>query len=525
VSKPLITVIINTYRENPVWLRAAIRSYKVQKDVEVQIIVSCVKGDPNIAIIKSMGCEVVLNAIPGIYQQINAALPFIKGEYMCYGSSNDMAADFKLRSEYDCCVTANKLVCFSSFYKCDVNLHPITTHQAQPYDYATHLKGNYVNDCALVHASLIKKYAPFRLEWQNHAYFDLWLRIYEGEGNVFIHNPTPTWFYRGHAGLKLQRQRNKALMQANRESRHKMLERHKNRILTEILKEVISDMADGLSKLPIEGVNEGVFDVIKIKPNPTSFSDLMDITHFVYVYVQSPARWNELAVSIASIRKHFQGKAKFFCVGDPPGVKDVVHIPVVQIKGRGCKPKDAIAKLKTIINCPLINEDFVYCYDDVILLRPIKPEWFDKTIANEYVKDYTTHWQGAKGIIPDHGWRGLFLKTFAILTKKGLPTWNGETHLPRKLNKIKIQQTLDRFGEAVNETLFNSLYLNQHYEKPDIILKENNRIKAGLHRAFDNPDKLIGEIKGRTWVNYSDPFLNELARKTITKIMKGEIKV
>ena len=193
---------------------------------------------------------------------------------------------------------------------------------------------------------------------------------------------------------------------------------------------------------------------------------------------------NELAISVQSIRKHFKGKAKFFCVGDVPGIKDVVHIPVAQVKGRGCKPKDALVKLKAIADCPLINDDFIYCYDDVILLRDITPEWFDKTISVEHVKDFTTHWNAAKGIIPDQGWRSLFLKTFAVLTKKGLPTYNAETHLPRKMNKVKILQTISRFGDAVcGDSLFSSLYFNLHIGKPDILLRENNRIKCGIHRA------------------------------------------
>lgn len=263
-----------------------------------------------------------------------------------------------------------------------------------------------------------------------------------------------------------------------------------------------------------DGVNDGVSDGIND-----------GVTHFVYVYVSSPARWNELAISIQSIRKHFQGTARFFCVGDPPGVKDVTHIPIPQVKGRGCKPKDALVKLKAITDCPLINDDFIYCYDDVILLRPITPAWFDKTIAVEHVKDYTTHWNAAKGIIPDQGWRSLFMKTFAVLTKKKLPTYGYETHLPRRLSKIKIQKTFDRFGDACGECLFSSLYFNLNYDKPDVLLKENTRIKAGMHRAYNNPEKIIAEIKGRVWLNFSDPFLNELAKKIITKITRGEIRV
>lgn len=523
MSTPYITVLINTFNEREDWLKSAIKSYQNQTGVKVQIIVSAVRGDKNIPLIEQMGCKVVLNESPGIYEQINAALPFIEGEYTCYGSSNDIAELFKLRSEYDQCVKFSKMVCYSSFYKCDASLRVINTYKSPPYNYQSHLeKGNFINDCALVRTDILRKYTPFRTEWKNHAYYDLWLRIYEGEGDVFINNPTPTWFYRGHEGQKLKRQKSAVLMKDNRETRERMIAWHKSTYLEGkgvaiLLKEPLPTYSD--TKLTLDTLNNWANDVLNyVKPVTESTE-----THFVYVYVSSPAKWNELAISIQSIRKHFQGKAKFFCVGDPPGIKDVIHVPILKTKGR---PSDIYTKLNHILKCEMINEDFIYCYDDQILLRPITAEWFDKIIANDYVKDFTTYWGTPKGVIPSKGWRALFLKTFATLSKKGLPTYNYETHIPRKLNKPKIQQTFDRFTEDIcADALFNSLYFNLHYSKPDVLLKENTRIKAGLHRAFDKQERIIDEVKGRVWLNYSDPALNEIFRKTVTKIIKGEIKV
>ena len=518
MTLPKVTVIMNTFREKPEWLSAAVNSYINQRGVDVELIISYVDGDPNIMPSKfAPGIKLVRNEKPGIYQQINATIPHITGDFVCYASSNDMACDTKLIQEVERCLANKKAVCYSDFYKCDANLkHPIA-RTFQSYNYNDHLnKGNFVSDCALVRTDIFRKYTPFKTEWNNAAYHDLWLRIYEGEGDVFVHNPKPTWYYRFHDGSKLKRQNSPKLQKENRENRERMIAWHKSHFFSEQKSlEQMRKEAEPIKELfinmnpvgVIEGVTEGE-------------------THFVYVYVQSPARWNELAISVQSIRKHFQGKAKFFCVGAPPMIKDVTHIAIPQVKGRGCKPKDALEKLKAIANCPLINEDFIYCYDDVILLRPITAAWFNKTIAVEHVPDFMAHWNKAKGVIPDVGWRALFTRTFTVLTKKKLPTWNWETHLPRKMSKVKITQTIERFGEVVcGEALFSSLYFNQHYEKPDILLKENTRIKAGLHRAYDNPVKIISEIKGRVWLNFSDPFLNELAKKTIKNIVKGEIKV
>lgn len=495
---------MNTFREKPEWLEKAIKSYLTQTGVRVQVIVSCVDGDANIPLIENFHCDIVRNENPGIYQQINAAIPYITGDWVCYASSNDVAIKTKLIHEVNRCVKFNKIVCYSSFYRCDKFLHVNQTYFSRPYDYHDHLNGNFVSDCSLVRTDIFRKYTPFHTEWGNHAYFDLWLRIYEGEGNVFIHNTDPTWFYRRHEGEKLQRRRNTKLQDENREILYKMISSHKSYM--------------SLSNVSERATCDDEMDGGCTIRDPE--------THFVYVYVQSPARWNELEISVNSIRRHFKGNAKFFCVGDPPGIKNVVHIPLLQVKGRGSKPRDALEKLKAIARCPLINNDFIYCYDDVILLRDITPEWFDKRIAVEHVRDFTTHWKEARGIIPDQGWRSLFIKTFSVLTKRGFTTWNAETHLPRKMDKDKIMQTIERFGEDVcSDALFNSLYFNQHNGKPDILLKENIRIKAGMHRAYDNHEKILSEIKGRTWLNYSDPALNEKFKKIINQIIKGEVKV
>lgn len=280
-----------------------------------------------------------------------------------------------------------------------------------------------------------------------------------------------------------------------------------------------------------EGVTEGCVaanDAVNVNDKPMcsviNHASSLE-THFVYVYVSSPAKWNELSVSIQSIRQNFRGAFKIFVVGDQPNIKGIIHIPAVQIKGTGSKPKDAARKLRTIIDCPLINDDFVYCYDDVVLLKPISAEWFKKIIAIDHVSDYVAYWGKAKGIIPDKGWRSLFSKTFMLLSKKTLPSYNYETHLPRMLNKAKLIATFAKFGDACEDALFNSLYFNLHYKQPDILLKNDQRIKAGCHRAYENPDKLINELRGKVWLNYSDPALNDTFKKTINKFLRGEIKL
>ena len=38
--------------------------------------------------------------------------------------------------------------------------------------------------------------SKFKIEYNNYAHCDLWLRVYEELGYVFIYNNIPTWYYR-----------------------------------------------------------------------------------------------------------------------------------------------------------------------------------------------------------------------------------------------------------------------------------------------------------------------------------------
>lgn len=192
-----VTVIINTINEDPVYLRKAIESYKNQKWVKVHILISTVIGDKSIDMAKKMKCDVYINTKKGIYRQLNKAIKQIKGEWYCYASGNDVALPAKLYTEIMCCLKYDKKICYSNFIRANENLNNGRTTNFHEYNFTRHLNGNFVNDCALIHHTIIKKYAPFQWEkWGNHAYHDFWLRVHEGEGNVFCFNPKPTWVYR-----------------------------------------------------------------------------------------------------------------------------------------------------------------------------------------------------------------------------------------------------------------------------------------------------------------------------------------
>ena len=75
----MVTVVMNTYKDNEQQLRDAISGYQDQL-TPCEIIVSTMVGDPAIATAADMGIEkIVINEKPGICGQLNKALEYADG--------------------------------------------------------------------------------------------------------------------------------------------------------------------------------------------------------------------------------------------------------------------------------------------------------------------------------------------------------------------------------------------------------------------------------------------------------------
>jgi len=220
-----VTVIINTINENYLVLKRAVNSYRGQCS---QIILSTIEGDSCIgkfegveyAIIKKK--DHVGKSPKGAYQQINNALKLFKGDFLCYASGNDYAEPNKIQTELDCLLSTNKDICYSSFYSVTKDVKtPVLFFD---YDYQKHLNNNFVSDCSLISKRIVDKYLPYNLELNNMAHYDSWLRIFNGEGNVFHYNPIPTWNYiQNENDMSKLRMKDKSKIQQNFEDRQRML--------------------------------------------------------------------------------------------------------------------------------------------------------------------------------------------------------------------------------------------------------------------------------------------------------------
>lgn len=205
-----VSVIMNTVNERRDYLVLAIDSYLRQIKCQVELIISTVEDDPNIDFIKKNYpmCKVVTmprkdhpigqgtKSPRGSFLQLNNGIKHITGDWFTFASGNDIAFQNKLSLEVETCLRHNKQVCYSAYNYIDEAGEYISYQGFHDYDFDKHLKGNFVADCSMVSRRLVNKYMPFRVELNNYAYWDLWLRIRKIEGNVFVYNSAPTWGYR-----------------------------------------------------------------------------------------------------------------------------------------------------------------------------------------------------------------------------------------------------------------------------------------------------------------------------------------
>jgi hypothetical protein len=224
-----VSVIMNTYNESPEYLIQAINSYLNQYRVDIQLIISTIENDTSINIIKTKFPNEKRITIAilekqkhpgkgplGIFTQINHAAQYIKNDWVSYASSNDVALPKKLYNEINKCIINNKKVCYSAYYKTDTNLNNKIYTPFRNFNYRSLLHSCYITDCSIVKASLFKEMMPFDLGYENVAYWDLWIRIYNKYGSVFIYNDNPEFLYRISSNSQhIERLKNKSKIDKN----------------------------------------------------------------------------------------------------------------------------------------------------------------------------------------------------------------------------------------------------------------------------------------------------------------------
>ncbi len=220
-----VSVLMNSYKEQEAYFHKAVRN--ALRAGCGQLILSTVKGDSCIQWAMEYPITVVVNSRPGIFSQLNAMLPHITEPYVCYASSNDYMLHNKLSLESAILRDSGMKVCYSSFLVYDKTTGMQRIARFDDYSYRENLQKSIGSDCAMVETEAFLRYTPFRVKYKNNCYRDLWLRIYEGEGDVFVYNDKPTWVYVVTKGSQhVRRAKDAELHKKNLSERAAMLKDH-----------------------------------------------------------------------------------------------------------------------------------------------------------------------------------------------------------------------------------------------------------------------------------------------------------
>jgi hypothetical protein len=206
MAKHKVSVVMNQLLEPWEVLKKGINHVLAQEGCDIQLIISSRERDSNIklisihypqveqAILVDSGLPLVKSPF-GSFSQLNNALPLVKGDWFSFIGGDDFVYPYKYQMEINQCLAQGKEICYSA---CDL-VTPlgkiIKYYPLIPYDRKRHNETNFVADYSTISRRLFNKYLPFKVEYNNYAFWDLWLRIYEGEGDVFTYNPAPILGY------------------------------------------------------------------------------------------------------------------------------------------------------------------------------------------------------------------------------------------------------------------------------------------------------------------------------------------
>lgn len=200
---------------------------------------------------------------------------------------------------------------------------------------------------------------------------------------------------------------------------------------------------------------------------------------YVWVHLGRDRAVEDLRYSLRSLEQNWgdgPGQTfRVFIVGDrPPHWHDMMHVPHTHessaVNGlRFPKAVDAVRKMKEILRCADIGERFLYMSDDIVLLKPTGPQYFDKLIAQ-------SEFTGQENFSISRFGK-LMENTYKALKAYGLKrVFHYETHMPRLFEKRKMWEVIQRFDPEKNLLLLPTLYYNYHYpgQQPTLLHKLDN---------------------------------------------------
>ena len=239
---------------------------------------------------------------------------------------------------------------------------------------------------------------------------------------------------------------------------------------------------------------------------PTTYDGPLDV---VYLYVHS--KWEEIRYSIGTVKQNFPEHRNIWVVGVKPKWMgdEIKHIDAGggSPGGIASKRKNIHKKMMQIADCDEISEDFVFMCDDFYIVQPVTKEdlYLVRARADTNDKSYYTraerYYRGK-----NHAFKKALFSTLANIKGRGFYGWDGECHVPRIINRYKLKQTLDKFG---NRNLWATCYLNHHFRgKPKMIGFSGLDVPGSDRLVYRKNQKDRGVVrkhfKGKKFLNHGD---------------------
>ena len=159
---------------------------------------------------------------------------------------------------------------------------------------------------------------------------------------------------------------------------------------------------------------------------------------FVWPYIHSQEGGEELKLSIASVEKYYQGKAKILVIGDKPSWYNGMHIRVPRLKAGNYRSfRDVYSKLMTACNTPMLKDSFVWFMDDIYMTRPVS---YEELKVPRYQSEKTV--EQLEAWTPSNKWLTLKKKTMLKVAKEKGVCYDFATHLPHFVVKQKLKESL-----------------------------------------------------------------------------------
>jgi len=245
---------------------------------------------------------------------------------------------------------------------------------------------------------------------------------------------------------------------------------------------------------------------------------------FVYPLGHSSS-WdnNEIKYSLRSLEKHckFEFNVVVYYSGNTDMKPDLKNVILKEIP-RGEKNDyedyyDVLTKLELVVKDPDVSDDFVWIYDDVILLKDISDI---KTISAMF--KITSQ---IKEDFEKSSWGRSMNIALALSYRNGNFGFCYETHLPRLYEKGRLKGMFELFPFRKYKIPYTpaTLYYNFFKVHPDIIIEKTkyrasfygqNSTKYKSYKS-DSTSVIIEAAKNATWLNYNDKGLTEFLKNYI----------